>query len=392
MRSRLLLSLAGSLLCLPDTPSALLLAAELPPLATLVETVTGEAVPLKNSSQTNHPSDMVKICDLAIGGKFLFVCTYYSTTLCVFERDPATARLTIRDTFQNPGNSRWHWADIFTRELPDGGVVLYYLYKGTLHWYAVDAKTGACTEAGKLDKVGNGPTVFSPDGRRLFTSAAALLLDAKGAPALESGRKPGAAALAFSPDGRHFYEATHTNVTISRYEAETGRATPLSSLVLTGAPEAPKPARTFMSISPDGRFVYIGQQSEGYGAKKRWFLWMLARDGETGALSVRSSGVPPRDLTNVENCLFNPDGTFGYFVQADPIDGEGYRSCAAWFARDPATGALTFRGKGPAGRTCCMDWDAANGSLYAGTCGQNAQASQIFVFKTPAAAAPPRTP
>lgn len=357
--------------------------AESPPLATLVETVTGEAVPFKNNSQTNQASDMVKICDLAIGGKFLFVATYYSTTLCVFERDPATARLTLRNTLPNPYQAKWHWADIFARAFPGGRDVLYYLYKGTLHWYDVDGKTGACTEAGKLEKVGTSPAIFAADSRHLFTSDAVLSIDEKGTPSVVGRLKTAAAALAFSPDGRHLYAATHTQIVVHAYDTASGRVTETAALPLSGAGDAPKPARTFMSLSPDGRFLYVGQQSEGYGAKKKWFSWVLERNRATGALTIRSSGPPPRDLTNAEECLFAPDGNSGYFIQADPADTEGYRSSAAWFSRDPDTGTMTFQGKGPAGRTCCMDYDAANGSFYAGTCGQNAKNSQIFVFKTP---------
>jgi WD40 repeat protein len=358
--------------------------AETPPLATLVETITGEAVPWKNNSVTNQTSDMVKICDLKIGGRFLLVCTYYSTTLCVFERDPVTAKLTFRNSFENPYKSRWHWANLYTRELATGEVVLYYLYKGAIHWYQVDGKTGACTETGKLDKVGNAPAVFSPDGKRLFTSGAVLLRDVKGALSVESRRNSTAATRAFAPDNKHFYECTHTNITVCAYDPATGTTRELFRLDLTGPDRDPKPARTFMSLSPDGRFLYVGQQSEGYGAKKKWFSWVLERNCETGALTIKSSGPPPRDLTYVEECLFAPDGSSGYFIQADPADTEGYRSCAAWFSRDPDKGTMTFQGKGPAGRTCCMDWDAANGAFYAGTCGQNAKNSQIFVFKIPA--------
>lgn len=358
-------------------------------LAQLVQTITGEAVPQKHNSSQDCSGDMVKIVDVKIGGKFLFVNTYYSSTLCVFERDPATAKLTFLHSFENPYKARWHWGSLSTLQPADGGLVLYYAYKGTLHWYNVDPATGVCTEAGKLAGCGDGALVFTPDKKRLFTQNAVLALDGKGTPSIERQRKSPAVALVFSPDGRHLYEATHASIAVFAYDAKAGTTTELSKLDLTGQASAPKPGTTNLSISPDGRHLYAGQVSVGYGKAKKWYSWLLERQPESGALTVKTSGEPPRDLTNAERCQFSADGTLGCFVQADPVDGEGYRSCAAWFARDPATGVLTFKGKGPAARTCCMDFDPVHGNFYAGSCGQNAKNSHVFVVKTPASTAKP---
>jgi WD40 repeat protein len=209
-----------------------------------------------------------------------------------------------------------------------------------------------------------------------------LKLDDKGVPAIESKRSTVANTGAFSPDGRNFYEASLTDVTTYTYDAKTGVTTQPEKLELTGHVE--KLGAVFMSISPDGKHVYAGQVSNGYGSAKRWFSWRFDRKADTGALAIKSSGEPERDLTQVETCLFSPDGKLGYFVQADPKDGEGYLSCPAWFTRDPDTGKLTFKGKGAAGRNCCMDYEPVVGHFYVGACGQDPKNSLIFAIKTKA--------
>ena len=354
-------------------------------IARLVEVLDGTKVPLKNNTEKGATSDLHKVTSLAILGPFVFAVSYYGTTICVFERDPATARLTFKTSFENPDKVRWRAAQLYPNELPGGELVLYYWYHGAIHWYRVDRKTGASEHAGKLEGVGSGPAIFAPGRQRMIAlgnEGVVLKFDAQGVPAIERKRGTAAAAARFAPDGKHFYEATHTNILVSSYDAATGATTPLSTLELAG--HVDNPGNTFLSVSPDGRNIYVGQVNREYGGKKRWFSWMLERDAASGALTVKSSGEPSFDLTQAENCFFSPDGTCGYYIQDDPKDTEGYRARPAWFARDPATGVLTFRNKGPNARNCCMDYDPVNGNFYVGACGQDPQNSKIYVVKAQA--------
>ena len=350
-------------------------------LCRLVETITGEVAPQKNNSNKECTGDMVKVCDVAIGGKFVFVCTYYTTTICVFERDPATARLTNRTSFENPSKSKWHWAKLFTKELADGTTMLYWFYKGELAWYRIDPATGNGQELGKTNGLGDALVLTPGKGRfhALGNGGAVLKLDAAGVPRPESRQKLEGTSGVFSPDGRHLYVTAKHTITAYACDAATGALTEQSKVECKDAIAD----QLMLSLSPDGKYLYAVCYGGKYG-DHAWSYCLLARDAATGALTAVQSGEPPKDITPTSGFLFNPDGRSGFFLQGDPKDGEGYRTRPAWFTRDPATGALTFDGRGPNGRTCCMDLDAVSGNFYAGTCGQDPKNSHVFVFKTAA--------
>ncbi|QQR72943.1 MAG: beta-propeller fold lactonase family protein [Holophagales bacterium] len=154
----------------------------------------------------------------------------------------------------------------------------------------------------------------------------------------------GAFSVAVSPDGRHVYVTDHDYplftgiVSIFQRDAATGRLTfagvaddTVASVdVLMGAID--------VSVSPDGRNVYVS--GAGYGP---WSyndrIVVFRRDALSGALTVvevETGGIGSPSVANVRGPFVSPDGLSVYAPTSNAD------SIVVW-DRDPATGELNYR-------------------------------------------------
>lgn len=150
-------------------------------------------------------------------------------------------------------------------------------------------------------------------------------------------------AMTLSPDGRHAYvvsESLDSVMVFSRNDfngrlAFSAQYTTASSGFETALLTGPIDVR----VSPDGEHVYVASRSDDAVA-------VMARSTASGALSfvenqadgamsTPTSALPNAGLAGVRRLLVSADGAHVYAAGAD---GNGI----AVFARDPATGGLTF--------------------------------------------------
>ncbi len=176
-------------------------------------------------------------------------------------------------------------------------------------------------------RLGSGACAEAPAAA--LASVQMLQRDAAAASGLDGPR-----AVAVSPDGAHVYVASFDDDSVAgfRRDAEDGRVTPLGARFdgvdgidgLNGA--------RGIALSPDGAHVYLA------GARDD-AVTVFERDGASGALTFvqrRKNGASVLDSLNGARAVaVSPDGKHVY-VGADPA------AAVATFARDPATGALTF--------------------------------------------------
>jgi hypothetical protein len=134
------------------------------------------------------------------------------------------------------------------------------------------------------------------------------------------------AAIAISPDGAHLYVAESAQLAVFARNAESG----LLELVGTVTPETGGTEALVgiiaLAVSPDGGFVYVITRSSNG-------ILVFTRDALTGALGafplVIDMTVAPTKI------LFSPTGTHAYVLS---ISEEELRI----YARSSATGALTW--------------------------------------------------
>ena len=144
----------------------------------------------------------------------------------------------------------------------------------------------------------------------------------------------GPRAVAVSPDGAHVYVASFDDDSLALFsrDAPTGTLTPGTVLVDgVGDVDGLNGARG-VATSPDGAHVYVAASRDDAVA-------VFARDPASGSLTFvqrRKNGAGVLEsLNGARGVAVSPDGAHVYVV-ADPAD------ALAVFARDPATGALTF--------------------------------------------------
>lgn len=150
-----------------------------------------------------------------------------------------------------------------------------------------------------------------------------LLLTAVAPPCAGAETIPwrGPLGMATSPDGRNLYATGERTLTFAR-DPDTGRLRLL---------DATSPYGRAVAVTPDGRFVYIGDDGGG--------IHILARDPGTGILTHVSTytGMPGTPVIgHVSGVAISPDGAQLYISQM------GDNAVIA-FARDATTGALTYR-------------------------------------------------
>ena len=138
--------------------------------------------------------------------------------------------------------------------------------------------------------------------------------------------------LALSPDGKHVYAATqgdHALVTFTR-DAVNGKLTQIDEIQDGVDGATGLGTPEGVEVSSDGKNVYVAD--DGIDA-----ISVYARDPATGLLTYRSrqmhgvGGVG--GLYGVGGLILSPDGKFVYGTDANRI---------STFARDAATGDMTF--------------------------------------------------
>lgn len=160
------------------------------------------------------------------------------------------------------------------------------------------------------------------------------LVDAKfhvdgGAPGLDGGR-----AVALSADGAHVYVASFNDDSLSVFQRDTTTGALTTLEVHTDAIDGAdglNGARA-VALSPDGAHVYVASSRDDAVA-------VFARNAATGALTFvqrKKNGAAVQDSMNgARAVVVSPDGLHVY-VAADPSN------AIAAFSRDAATGMLTF--------------------------------------------------
>lgn len=136
----------------------------------------------------------------------------------------------------------------------------------------------------------------------------------------------GVLSVAVSPDGAHVYTASFVEDRIARFSRDAASGA-LTFLGLTPAPVARR-----LTLSPDGRHLYVAQSTQQVVA--------FARDPATGALTqidVESEGVGGvSGLVNPVALAVSRDGRNLY------VNDDSAPPRLTVFARDPQTGTLDF--------------------------------------------------
>ncbi|WP_182867220.1 beta-propeller fold lactonase family protein [Rhodopirellula sp. JC639] len=221
---------------------------------------------------------------------------------------------------------------------------LYSKQSKQVQTYGFDLSDGSLTQLQSLDLSAAIPGNFvsldlqiSPDGKNLYaTSYSESTLrvfgvdSATGAVTLlqtfhdwaETPRLQNASGLTISPDGRHVYVGSFAEYYINAFDRDPadGTLTKIQEL-----PDVRRPSR--LLSSPDGEFIVVSAWDTFTGQD----LITLRRDPETGLLSVHSRRVMPATPSGAS---LSPDGTSLHYADDDYAD-------LNTLTRDPATGAFT---------------------------------------------------
>ncbi|QEF96371.1 Serine-aspartate repeat-containing protein D precursor [Stieleria maiorica] len=221
---------------------------------------------------------------------------------------------------------------------------LYSKQSKRLQTYAFDLGDGSLTQVQSLDLAAAIPSNFanldlriSPDGKNLYaTSYSESTLRVFGVdPATgvvtllqtfhdwaETPRLQNASGLTISPDGRHVYVGSFAEYYINAFDRDPidGTLTKIQEL-----PDVRRPSR--LLSSPDGEFIIVSAWDTFTGQD----LVTLRRDPETGLLSVHSRRVMPATPSGAS---LSPDGTSLHYADDDYAD-------LNTLTRDPVTGAFT---------------------------------------------------
>lgn len=188
------------------------------------------------------------------------------------------------------------------------------------------------------------------------------------APVTASGM-PGARGVVVSPDGANVYVAGASASAVAAFaRAADGKLTPIGCIADVGAPTSCAAhaeglaAPQYLAISPDGKNVYAA----GGGADNAVVTLDRApgsgllsaagcsRDVESASTNCGTSTAPA--LAGAEGVVVSPDGRNVYVAaQGD--------SAVSTFARDPATGALTYGSCISSGAVGCGATTPAPGDL-----------------------------
>ncbi len=293
-------------------------------------------------------------------GVHVYVAGSGDDAVATFARDAGTGALAfVGQVFDGQGAVVGFAGAHGAAVSPDGGsVYLVSRYEDALVALARNPATGtlAFVEA-ELDSVGlNGldevrGVAVSPDSAHVYTAAyldqavAAFARDgATGALTFVEVERDGlggvdglagAVAVTVSPDGGHVYAAGTTDDAVAVFARDSGTGALTFVQVVddgVGGVDGLNGA-SGVAVSPDGGHVYaVGSMDDALAA--------FARDPATGALTfveAERDGVNGVDgLNGASGVAVSPDGGQVYASGA-------YDGAVAVFARNPSTGALSFR-------------------------------------------------
>jgi 6-phosphogluconolactonase (cycloisomerase 2 family) len=212
------------------------------------------------------------------------------------------------------------------------GHFLYQPDAGSFDIYAIDQTTGLLTKTTSITaapSIGNFITI-SPDGRFLFNASNSTVetisVDASGnlalvqPPVITGGSAVGIEGqLTVSPNGQFLYVLNQGNVAIFGIGA-TGTLTPV-----IGSPFATDQGGTGMSITPDGKHIYIAFQPDTGAEEIEGFTF----DPIASTFTAIPGAVVSDDATTV---TVDGSGKFAYITENFQL---------STFSIDPATGNLT---------------------------------------------------
>jgi 6-phosphogluconolactonase (cycloisomerase 2 family) len=206
------------------------------------------------------------------------------------------------------------------------------------------------SERAGLGSYGEYSLALSPDGRHLYAGARQdQLVIFERDPAtgeltlLEVSFEHVSGNLVASPDGRNVY-ATFLPLLMTYTRDETTGALTLADLENGVEGPAPINLATALAISPDGRHLYLGSVTDGQSGPDSSLI-VFSRDETTGALELvealfeGENGVD--GLSFPVKIAVSGDGRNVYVSGSAGGSGDDVAS----FARDDATGELTFLGK-----------------------------------------------
>jgi len=302
-------------------------------------------------------------------GSAVFVTTNISASVVAFARDPATGSLSGLGCFQYrpPHGSKCPPANVF----PGSGAVLTSADGKALYMASPTEGSISTLIAGEVTSpsatAGSGVTVasiFGLLGTTEFLGNPCVAVNGFDGSCGVGVATRGLDALALSPDGAELYAAAPGSEAVDVFTHDaSGTLTESSCLKVSAPPGLCRSSRlmnspTQLSISPDGRNVYVADGSENEGR-----VDVLARDPSTGALSdascVEGSPAPKNheESEEEENKEENNEPTPAggdcdavpglESVDAIAVTGNGSEvyaigdQSAVVFSRDPSSGKLT---------------------------------------------------
>jgi len=252
--------------------------------------------------------DGVRAVAVSADGAYVYAAAEFADAIVVFRRSPATGDLVpVQEVRDAPGGPLLDAVDSVALS-PDGR-----------HLYAAAF-------------VSNALDVFQRDpasGVLTFVEA-----QVEGREGVEGMQSPHGAIV--SPDGAHVYVAGFEGDAIAVFARDPG--TGALSFVEVEREGVALDAVIWLALSPDGAHLYAASARDGAVAA-------FARDPGTGSLTfvqaLRNGVGGVVGLTGARAVLVSPDGRHVY-VASGGLPGEPADHAIAGFARDPATGLLTF--------------------------------------------------
>ncbi len=241
-------------------------------------------------------------------GRFVYLAAgYLENSISIFTRNTTTGAITfqsiLRDGDAGISNLKYPYGLVMDR----GGKNLYAACKdwdgNSLLWFSVNATTGALTYMGKfVDGVGGVDGLQNADN------------------------------VTISPDGKNVYVVAYGDDALTWYTRDTTSGNLSYGGMLkdnTGGVDG-LDSPLWVTVSPDGKFIYAGAESDNSIA---WF----SRDASTGAPTYVNRIVDGDKLSGTRGIAMHPSGNW-LVASATNTD------VVSWYSVNTTTGALSFAG------------------------------------------------
>lgn len=309
--------------------------------------------------------DAVVTPTVSADGKFLYAASWRSATVTTFRRDAEAGTLAHVRTITDRENLRGATAVSLS---PDGRLAIASAFGSrTAVLLSRDAETGALSQVDVARDGEDGvrfrwpiDAAFSTDGRFAYVlddrgpgeggrgsvTVFRVAEDRLAFVGIDEGRDgcyAGARGLAFHPDGKTVFIASHTAgaLVVADRDPATG-ATGVRQVIKDEEGEAHGLAGAMgVGLSPDGRDVYVS--AGRFGGDDAVTAFRLGSDGRLVFVQELVNGVDKlRDFEGGNDIAVSPDGL--------SVTASATRSRSiASFRRDPATGSLTYLASLPDG-------------------------------------------